>query len=104
MSYIIAVSARSIAVHTAGLAEKSILACGDTERRKLDKNPTKFLRLVLKPLSRAKKSRKTLFNGKSKGPLLARAVLNNEACLSEAMFSKNMLENLREIFIRILQS
>ena len=55
MSYIIAVTARSIAVHTAGLAEKSILACGDTERRELDKNPTKFLRRVLKPFSRAKK-------------------------------------------------
>ena len=55
MSYIIAVTARSIAVHTGGLAEKSILACGDTERRELDKNPTKFLRRVLKPFSRAKK-------------------------------------------------
>ena len=42
VSYIIAVTARSIAVHTGGLAEKSILACGDTERRELDKNPTKF--------------------------------------------------------------
>ena len=104
MSYIIAVTARSIAVHTGGLAEKSILACGDTERRELDKNPTKFLRRVLKPFSRAKKSRKTLFDGKSKGPLLARAVLNNEVCLNQAMFSKNMLENLRENLVRILQS
>ena len=104
VSYIIVVTARSIAVHTGGLAEKSILACGDTERRELDKNPTKFLRRVLKLLSRAKKSRKTLFDGKSKGPLLARAVLNNEVCLSQAMFSKNMLENLRENLVRILQS
>ena len=103
MSYIIAVTARSVAVHTGGLAD-SILACGDTERRELDKNPTKFLRRVLKPLSRAKKSRKTLFDGKSKGPLSARAVLNNEVCLSQAMFSKNMLENLRENLVRILQS
>ena len=66
MSYIIAVTARSIAVHTGGLAEKSILACGDTERRELDKNPTKFLRRVLKPFSRAKNQGKLYSTGSRK--------------------------------------
>ena len=73
-------------------------------KKRIGQKPTKFLRRLLKPLSRAKKSRKTLFDGKSKGPLLARAVLNNEVCLSEAMFSENMLENLRENLVRILQN
>ena len=30
--------------------------------------------------------------------LLARAAFNNEVCLSEAMFSKNVLLNLQEIW------
>ena len=42
MGYIIIVTARSIAVHTGGLAKKSILACDDTNKKRIGQNPNQF--------------------------------------------------------------
>ena len=73
-------------------------------KKRIGQKPNQVFMTCLKTSFTGKKSRKTLFDGKSKGPLLARAVLNNEVCLSEAMFSNNVLENLRENLVRILQN
>ena len=81
VSYIIVVAARSIAVHTGSLAKKSILAC-DAEKKKRE----------LESDQNVQKSEGNLFfDGKSRGLLLTRVAHNNEVCLGEAMFSKNVL-------------
>ena len=66
-------------------------------KKRIGQKPNQIFETCLKTFfTGKKKSRKTLFDGKSKGPLLARAVLNNEVCLSEAMFSKKICSKISE--------
>ena len=62
MGYIIMVTARSIAVHTGGLAKKSILACGDTNKTRIGQNPKQFLETCLKPFFTGLKIKKNFFS------------------------------------------
>ena len=54
--------------------QKSVLACGDVKKR-IGEQLNYFWKMRLKPFSWAKDKRKLFLDGKSRGPLLARAAL-----------------------------
>ena len=88
MSYIVAVAARwtkslkftlSIAFHRGGLAKNNFWLVA-TQKKRIGEQLNYFWNMCPKRFSWAKKKRKLFSDGKSRGPLLARAALEALSC------------------------